>query len=70
MRRMTQTELAAKSGINQSYLSQLERNAPDAPSPTLRVLFNIAKALDVCPHVLVRYDTNCPLDCVNDCIKP
>lgn len=63
-RSMTQEELAEKAKIKQSYISQLESNAK---SPTLRVVFRIAEALNVCPHVLVQYNVNCDKNCLNNC---
>lgn len=64
---MTQTELARKSGLRQAYISQLESDDPDAKSPTLRTLFHIAAALDVCPHVLVQYKNECVHNCSSYC---
>lgn len=51
-KKLSQSELAKKSGVSQSYLSELESNKK---SPTLRQLFKIAKALDVDPWELVYY---------------
>jgi transcriptional regulator with XRE-family HTH domain len=65
---LTQEELAQKAKMNQSYLSQLERNLPHAKSPTLRMIFNIANALNVCPHILVKYERECNSDCVDRCM--
>ncbi len=68
IRGMTQKELATKSNIRQSYISQLEENNP-TKSPTLRTVFKIAKALDVCPYLLVqvkckkKYDLTCSMIC-------
>lgn len=67
LRGMTQAELASKANIKQSYISQLERNSAKAKSPTLRVIFKIAEALNVCPHILVKYNTYCSRDCCHDC---
>jgi transcriptional regulator with XRE-family HTH domain len=55
---MTQAELARKSRVRQSYISQLE-SAPNAKSPTLRVLFQIAEALQVCPYMLIQSNLPC-----------
>lgn len=68
-KKLTQRELAALAKIKQSYISQLENNHPHAKSPTLRVMFKIAKALDVCPHLLVRYNWDCKEDCLDNCKK-
>lgn len=67
LRGMTQTELAKKADVKQSYISQLEKNSPKAKSPTLKVIFRIASALEVCPHILVNYNTNCKENCCHDC---
>lgn len=68
LRRMTQAELARKAKVRQPYISQLESIHP-VKSPTLRILFNIAVALDVCPHILVRYNINCEQNCFHNCQK-
>lgn len=47
-----QKDLAIKSNISQSYLSELESNKK---SPTIRLLCKIAEALDVHPSELVYY---------------
>jgi transcriptional regulator with XRE-family HTH domain len=65
--RLTQTELANKAKINQSYLSQLERNLPHAKSPTLRTLFKIAAALNTCPNLLITVDDKCGECCAQTC---
>lgn len=64
---LTQAELSKKAKMNQSYLSQLERNLPHAKSPTLRMIFNIAHALEICPHILINYERHCKNDCMNRC---
>gem|GEM_PF-1507858 len=69
IKKMTQYELAKKCRINQSYISQLESNHPRAKSPTLRTMFRIAKALDICPHILVQYNFKCDHDCFTNCDK-
>lgn len=67
LNKMTQHELALKSKLGQSYISQLETNCPRLKSPTLLVISNIAKALNVCPHALVRFDLKCNYDCFKKC---
>jgi transcriptional regulator with XRE-family HTH domain len=67
LQNMTQKELAFKSRLNQSYISQLEENSKNAKSPTLRVIFNISSALNVCPHLLVRYHFECEHNCFKSC---
>lgn len=66
---MTQHELAIKSKLNHSYISQLENNHPKAKSPTLRVIFRIARALEVCPHKLIQYNIDCEQNCFTKCSK-
>lgn len=67
IRGMTQKELARKARLRQSYISQLERKHPKAKSPTLRIAFRIARALDICPRLLVRYNIECDYNCLNAC---
>jgi transcriptional regulator with XRE-family HTH domain len=64
---LTQAQLSKKANMNQSYLSQLERNLPHAKSPTLRMIFNIAQALEICPHILINYERKCNIDCMKNC---
>lgn len=68
LRGMTQSELARKAKLRQAYISELERNHPDIKSPTLRVIFRISRALDTCPHLLVKYE-GCSDSCFNNCKK-
>jgi transcriptional regulator with XRE-family HTH domain len=49
---ITQTQLAQKVGISQSFLSEVENGKYDI---TLTLLFKIARALDVCPFDLVEF---------------
>lgn len=67
-RNMTQSELARKARLRQAYISQLESNHPKAKSPTLRVVFKLARALDTCPHLIVRY-SGCSDNCFRNCKK-
>ena len=66
---LTQSQLARKSRVKQSYISQLENNPLNAKSPTLRIMFRIAVALSICPHFLVQYKINCNKNCFNTCDK-
>jgi transcriptional regulator with XRE-family HTH domain len=50
-RGLSQHELAAKVGISQGYLSELEKNMK---SPTVRMLYAIANALEICPKELLE----------------
>lgn len=68
-RNMTQLELARKAKLNRSYISQLENNHPHVKSPTMIIFFRIAMALDVCPHMLIRYKIDCDYNCFNNCSK-
>jgi len=43
-KRLTQTELAEKAGIDPKYIGQIERGETN---PTVRLLANIAQALDI-----------------------
>lgn len=52
---LTQKELAEKSGLTQSYISQLESSLR-VTSPTLQTIETIAKALEICPCILISYD--------------
>lgn len=47
---LSQEQLAFECGLHRTYISQLERGMK---SPTVRVLFAIAKALKVTPEKLV-----------------
>ncbi|APU61252.1 XRE family transcriptional regulator [Clostridium botulinum] len=58
---ISQNKLAKKINISQSYLSAVER---ELKSPTLRMLYRIAKELDVCPRLLIR----CKIEC-KECNK-
>lgn len=58
MKGMSQTELAHKAGISQSYLSSLERFDEKTKSPSLTVIESLAKALEVCPHALFYISCN------------
>ncbi len=49
--RLSQEALAESSYLHRTYISQLERGKK---SPTLRVIAQLAKALNIRPEVLVR----------------
>lgn len=68
-RNITQKELANKTGLGQSYISKLENNKLSKNHPTFTTMLSIAKVLDVCPHILVRYDYKCNNNCINICDK-
>jgi len=46
-RGMTATQLAVKTGLSKSYISELEAGQPTARGPSAAVLYEIAKALEV-----------------------
>ncbi len=48
---ISQEELAARSGLHRTYVSQLERGQK---SPSLAVIAGLARSLGVKPHELVR----------------
>ena len=62
-RKMTQKDLAIHSNVTQPYISDLEKGIIRKKSPTLRTLQCIAKALSICPFLLLTCDQN------NDCKK-
>lgn len=53
---ISQAKLVQKTGLSQSYISELESN-PSAENPTLKTINKIAQALDVCPLEII--DCNC-----------
>lgn len=52
----SQKELAEKIQTSQGYISEIEKNIK---SPTIRMLYNIACALEICPRLL--------LPCIIEC---
>jgi len=66
---LTQDELAAKSGLSQQYIAEIEKNER-SKSPTLDTIAKLSLALEVCPYVLVDYDKDkyCKI-CVSSCTK-
>lgn len=48
--KLSQEELAYRSGIHRTYVSQIERGLK---SPTLSVLFKISKSLNTTPSILI-----------------
>lgn len=51
--RMTQEELASIAGISSKYLSLIESQAFNNP-PTLEVLFDLSRALEIEPYRLFK----------------
>jgi XRE family transcriptional regulator, master regulator for biofilm formation len=54
-KKYTLTELAKRSGISKSYLSQIERN--HQINPSLQLLSNLAKSLDCSVDELLGHNT-------------
>lgn len=56
--KMTQKELARRSGFSQGYISKLENDK--SMNPTLEVVACLAKSLNVCPlSLLVHKSDSC-----------
>ncbi len=49
--KLSQEELGFKSGYHRTYISQLERGMK---SPSLKTIFNLAKALNITPSELIH----------------
>jgi len=66
LRNLTQQELAQKAKVSQEYISDLEK-LDRSKSPTLKVVRDISKALDICVYELLAY--NCPRydECTSKC---
>lgn len=67
---VSQGELAKKVDTSQGYISEIEKNLK---SPTLRMLYHFAEALEICPRLLlpciIESKENFKCDCelnVND----
>lgn len=57
---LTQTALARRSGLTQGYISKLESiHRNEEQSPTLKCLFKIGRALELCPYELFRCTGDC-----------
>jgi len=48
---MSQKELAKKVKTTQGYISEIEKNIK---SPTIRMLYHISEALEICPCMLLQ----------------
>jgi len=53
MRRMTQSELAERCGVDRSYISKLENNTA---SPRLDFIFQLSDILNICPNEILRIE--------------
>lgn len=62
-RGLTQQQLGDLAGLERSYISRLETfNLERDRSPRLIVIEQIANALKVCPHSLIKYSCEqCPI---------
>lgn len=60
---ISQKQLAHKLNISQGYISEIEKGIK---SPTIRMLYEIANALEICPHVLLPVTIYCTKE--NKCI--
>lgn len=59
---ISQKSLAKKLNMSQGYISEIEKGLK---SPTVRMLYKIANALEICPHVLLPVTIYCK---ENNCI--
>jgi transcriptional regulator with XRE-family HTH domain len=50
-RKMSQEDLAEKSGLHRTYISGIERGVRN---PTITVVLQLAEALDVAPSILLE----------------
>lgn len=53
-RKITQLELALKLGIDNSYISRIEKH-PETCNPTLHLILNISKYLKINPYKVFDY---------------
>lgn len=60
---ISQKQLAHKLNISQGYISEIEKGIK---SPTVRMLYEISYALEICPHVLLPVTIYCTKE--NKCI--
>ncbi len=57
---ISQRQLAKKLNISQGYISSIENGKK---SPTIRMLYRIANALEICPHYLLPVTIYCSNTC-------
>lgn len=67
MKHLSQKQLATKLRVGQGYISKLENGKE---SPTVRMLYRIANALEICPHMLLSstmycIENNCSIGGIN-----
>lgn len=56
IKNISQKKLAEKLCISQGYISEIEKGLK---SPTVRMLYKIANALEICPHMLLSSTIYC-----------
>lgn len=61
---ISQTKLAAKLQTSQGYISEIEKNLK---SPTLRFLYQISDALEICPCLLLPCIIEYRNQCLDEC---
>lgn len=52
LKNISQAELVKKTGLSQSYISELESNIFE--NPTLKIINQIADALEICPLEILK----------------
>ncbi|KOM89544.1 helix-turn-helix transcriptional regulator [Clostridium botulinum] len=57
---ISERQLSKITGISQGYISDLESGKK---SPTVRMLYRIANALEICPHYLLPVTIYCSNAC-------
>lgn len=62
LKKISQRKLSKDLRVSQGYISEIESNKK---SPTVRMLYNIADELNVCPRLLLSCKIKCE-DCKKD----
>ena len=57
IKNISQANLVQKTGLSQSYISELETNST-LKNPTLKIINRIAEALEICPLEMIKCDCN------------
>lgn len=71
-KKISQKKLAQKLQISQGYISDIEKGKK---SPTVRMLYRFAEALEICPRLLLpciikskeNFNCECELNCNDSC---